>query len=283
MSELGGPLFHLENEGPEESALRATDYCRGPWSLETLHGGPVVGLLARAAERAANSMAANAGSPLQCSRLTVEMHQSVPLDLLTTRARVVKPGRRTVVIDSEILHGNTRVARASSQWLLHDPNATPHRGGPTPPPRPATSNDPRAQSDFAYPDPGYNCDTSELRYARGSHETEGPGTTWLRLASPLVADEDMSPFVMAATVSDLVAATGWEPSVNGNSNINPDVSLHMSRYPVGAWLCIDAEARHGGGGTATMTADLFDDHGWFGGVFESLVEVPMDPDAANPG
>ena len=275
----GGPLFIPQQADAQPATaspnqvgrwFAATDYCRGPWNPLTLHGGPVVGLLAHAAE---SLIAPDAG--LACTRLTVEMFAPVPLALLSVEARIIKPGRRTMVIDSTIAHGGVVIARASSLWARSE--GTPAPSGDAPRwPRPDTNNEPRAGNEFDYPDPGFNCDTCDLRYVQGSHEMPGSGVSWIRLNSPLVDGEVTSPLAMAATVSDLAAAAGWEPAPNGNHYINPDVTLQLARMPIGRWIAIEAQVEHGATGTALLTSRLFDDVGAFGRVLQSLVEAPID-------
>ena len=277
----GGALFALTSSGTpaseSASALASTvvptAYCRGPWSLETLHGGPVVGLLGWACEQVAPPS-------LLCSRLTVEMLRAVPLAELSVTARLVKPGRRTVVVDATIGHQGDLVARASSMWLTNQTPESPSQIGLAgPPPRPTEPAQPREQTDFDYPLPGFNCDTSELRYVSGSHEQEGPGTTWLRLLSPLIEGRPNSPFVMAATIADLAAAAGWERAPDGGNYINPDVTLQLHRAPIGPWLALDAQAEQTGNGVALMSAIVFDDHGPVGRILQSLVVNPVQLDA----
>ncbi|MDA3040008.1 MAG: thioesterase family protein [Actinomycetota bacterium] len=253
-------------EGPE--TFRPTDFTRGPWSPDSLHGGPVVGLLARTVERAA----AATGSALLCSRLTVEMLRPVPLDVLTTQAVVVKPGRRAAVVDGTLAHEGRVVARASSLWIVFDPAGAAITGSV--PSRPPTPAEPRRAGTIDYPAPGFNCDTCDLRYVSGSHETSGPGVSWINLHSALVEGEQNSPFVAVATVSDLAAAAGWEETAEGGRYINPDITVQLLRLPQGPWIGLDARVVHAGNGMAMLDADLFDDHGPIGRVLQSLVEAP---------
>ncbi len=246
--------------------VRATDYCRGPWSPDTLHGGPVVGLLAHTVEQAA------ADSPMLCSRLTVEMLRPVPLAILETEAVVVKQGRRATLIDAALRAEGVVVARASSQWIAADLAAAPLGG--TVPERPDTPSDGRSGGEFEYPMPGFNCDAAELRYVVGSHEAPGPGITWIRLESPLIAGRVNTPLVTVATVSDLAAAAGWDESPGGGSYINPDITLQLTRLPRGGWIAVDARVEHGGNRAALLEAVVFDDHGPIGRVLQSLVEAP---------
>lgn len=253
------------------NAFRPTDYTRGPWSPDSLHGGPVVGLLARTLERAVAAGGLQTET-LLCSRLTVEMLRPVPLDVLVADAVVIKPGRRTAVVDASLTHGGRVVARATSQWIAFDPTAAPLAG--CVPARPPTPAEPRLAATIDYPVPGFNCDTCDLRYVSGSHETSGPGVSWINLHSSLVEGEDNTPFVRVATVSDLVAAAGWEETPDGGSYINPDITLQLLRLPRGTWIGVDARVVHGGNQAAMLQADVFDDHGPIGRVVQSLVEAP---------
>lgn len=284
-AEFGGALFTREDGAPGQDRYRATEYCRGPWSPDTLHGGPVVGLLAFGAENVATT---EAGGARRCTRLTVEIHQPVPLDVLALETRVVKPGRRSMVIDSTIRHAGQTVARATSHWVdgSDEPTPTPSATPPsrtglprtglsrTGPSRTGEAERPRDSGLFDYPSPGFNCDTAELRYVSGSHEESGPGVSWVRLVSPLIDGADNSPFVMAATVSDLAAAAGWETAPSGNNYINPDLTLSLARLPIGPWLGLDAHVVHGGAGAAMLTCHVFDDHGQIGHITQSMVEIP---------
>lgn len=257
------------------SAFRATDYCRGPWGPDSLHGGPVVGLLARSVEQAVRAgieQTAQAGHELFCARLTVDILGPVPLGVLVSEATVVKPGRRAVVADGRLLCNGVVVARASSQWIAQDPAAEPNAQAV--PPFPESVADPRRNGDFDYPVPGFNCDAAELRYVVGSHEESGPGTTWIDLRSPLVEDECNSPFVVVATVSDLAAAAGWEDTPDGGNYINPDVTLQLARPARGRWIAVEAKVHHGGNRAAFMESILYDRLGPIGRVLQSLIEAP---------
>lgn len=259
----------------------ATEYCRGPWGTGTLHGGAVAGLLGHVAEQASLDDAGDRS--LACTRLTVEIFRPVPQATLEAAARIVRSGRRSQVIDVTIAVDGVLHARASTQWAALGVSPRPASGleevdsAPVlaPPPRPTFASDPRAGSEFDYPEPGFNCDTCELRYVKGSHETAGPGITWMRLISPVVASAENSPFVTAAALSDLAAAAGWEPSPMGASFINPDLTLQLARLPIGEWVAIESHVEHGTASTAALSAQLFDDTGPFGRVLQTLVESPI--------
>jgi acyl-coenzyme A thioesterase PaaI-like protein len=260
-------LFTLERTGPGRARLTPSDYCRGPWDHGTLHGGPVGGIAGWGTEHLIEPR-----SDLLCTRLTVDLLSAVPLAPLDVEATLIKGGRRSQVVDVSITADDRIVARASSQWVRPGPGS-PVGDGP-PPPRPDQIADPGA-SDFDYPRPGFNCDASELRFVEGSTEDPGPATIWVRLTSPLIAGEATSPFVRAATVADLTAAAGWDRSPSGTSYINPDLTLELTRYPVGPWVAIVASNRRAGHGAGYNHGVLYDDDGSFGLVIQSLVETDV--------
>lgn len=260
-----GPLFEVG-----DGFVVPTEHCRGPWDPGALHGGPVCGLAAWAAERAVGG----AESGLLCARLTVEMLSSVPMAPLRLSAEVAKPGRRVQAIDVGIRHDDRLVARAFSQWVRPGAATALPASGPAPPRLPDTADDPDA-GDFDYPRPGFNCDATELRIVSGSTEESGPGVMWHRLRSPVVADEPTSSFVAVATLSDLAAATGWQYAPSGASFINPDVTLQLNRLPDGDWVCLDAAAEAAGNGIGLNHCLVSDRHGPIGHILQTLVESPV--------
>ncbi len=260
-------------EGPFGGpALKASvlpgPYGRGPWDHGLLHGGPVGGLAGWAAEQAVP-----AADGLLCCRLTVELLSGVPaMEPIEVTATVVKPGRRSRAVDVTATSGGRAVMRATSQWVL------PSAGWDTPagpaPARPVGPSDPSLNPEVDYPRPEFNCDAAELRFVSGSTESSGPAVVWARLTSPLMAGQPLTPLVMAATVADLAAAAGWEHEPDQPAFINPDLSLHLNRYPQGPWICIDARNHRSAGAVAFNEATFSDDRGPFGRVLQSLVEAP---------
>ncbi|MCP5024736.1 MAG: thioesterase family protein [Actinomycetia bacterium] len=247
-----------------------TDHSRGPWDHTLLHGGPVCGLLAHVAQAAVGA------DRLMCSRLTVDLLRMVPLQPVTARSRVVKRGNRSRVIDVELDIDGQVVARASSQWVAHHdgpsvPMATPDG---QPPARPAEPTDPGA-SHHEYPRPGFNCDAAELRALVGSTEESGPGCIWARLTTQVVEGQPVTPFTRAATLSDWAAAVGWQHSATGSAFVNPDVTLQLARQPIGPWVAVEARNHQTAHQVGFNEGVLWDDHGQFGRVLQSLVESPI--------
>lgn len=261
----------------EPSGVRATELTRGPWAHQMMHGGAIGGLLGWAVEREQRQL----GISQVCSRLTVEILSGMPMATYEVTATTVKGGKRTALVDAEVREasgetGGRLVARATSQWLT--PTAPPDGDaagdGQSLPPIPDERADPGANPDIDYPRPGFNADAVDFRFVGGSTEEPGPGRTWLRLDHPLMAGEETSPLVRAATLADLGAAVGWDFSPSGGAFINTDVTLQLLRVPAGEWFYFDAAtvvAPQGLAGTHTV---IYDQRGLLGWVLQSQVEAP---------
>ncbi len=249
------------------TTLLPTALCRGPWDHGYLHGGAVCGAIGWALEHA------RPDESLVLARATVEIRSMVPLGPLHTHSAVVKPGRRTQVIEATLATDAGVVVRATSQWVVHRPSEAPPTPHPVPA-RPDRAADPGASADLDYPRPGFNCDAVELRPLLGTTETAGPGVTWVRLRTPVVEGEPTSGLLSVMTLSDLAIAVGWEPSPAGAAFINPDVTLQINRYPVGPWVLMDSRVHASHHGVGFCETVLSDDSGAFGRVLQTLVEAP---------
>jgi acyl-CoA thioesterase len=52
--------------------------------------------------------------------------------------------------------------------------------------------------------------------------------------------------------------------------INPDLTVHLHRQPLGEWVCLDARTVVEPSGVGLATATLFDEHGPLGTSLQSL-------------
>jgi hypothetical protein len=266
------PTALFERDG---DTLVPTSSCRGPWDHGHLHGGAVCGAIGWALERA------GADDGLVMARATVEIRSMVPLRPLRTAATVVKPGRRTRVIEATLSDGASIVARATSQWVAHRPGRPQLAVGDVPA-RPERAAEPGAVDGFDYPRPGFNCDAVELRPLQGTTETAGPGLTWVRLRVPVVQGEPTSGMLAAMALSDIGIAVGWEPSPSGAAFINADVTLQVNRYPAGEWVLMASRVHASDAGVGFCETLLSDDVGPFGRVLQTLVEAPAALAAGMP-
>ncbi len=276
-------LFHAE-----DGTLTPTELVRGPWNHDLQHGGAVSGALGFAVTEECRK--ADDSATFLMARLTVEILRPVPVQPLTYRAETVRHGRRSRVITAELSHGDTLVARASSQWvqlqdLSEDGTArlvSDSRPDAAIPRRPAERTDP-GDAAIGYPRPGFNCDVFELRCLEGSTEDPGPGTIWVRMLPKLVADVVDHPVFPLATLADLGNAVGWDWSPEGHPMVNPDVTLQLFRYPVGQWVCLQSASRVTGAGVGLMETRLWDGEGQFGLTLSTSMESAIPLTIELPG
>jgi hypothetical protein len=255
--------------------LRPTTLTRGPWDHGFLHGGAVCGAVGWALEQA------RPDDDMVLARATVEIRSMVPLGPLRAEGTLVKPGRRTRVIEATLRTDAGVAVRATSPWVVHRPSEAPLVRRPVAQ-RPATVADPGAVDGVDYPRPGFNCDAVELRPLKGTTEDPGPGLIWARLRQPVVEGEPTSTLLSALTLSDLGIAVGWEHSPTGAAFINPDVTVQLNRYPVGEWVLLASRVHAAPHGVAFCETVLSDDAGLFGRVLQTLVEAPEELTLAIP-
>jgi acyl-coenzyme A thioesterase PaaI-like protein len=251
----------------------AGELARGPWDPQAQHGGAPAAMLMRAFESVDASAAAGPGE-LGISRVTYELLRPVPLGELRISAEVVRPGRRVQLLEGSISTVNgvevvraraLRVARAQVS-AGEDANASPAAG-------------PQAgrPSDFA--DPGHRTfpgDAMEIRFVAGKFYEPGPATAWFRLRVPLVADEEPTGLQRLAAAADFPNGIATELSWDQWLFINPDLSIHIEREPVGEWICLDARMRVPDGGVGQSEAVLYDRSGRVGRSLQSLFIAPRN-------
>jgi Thioesterase-like superfamily len=256
---------------PDGTRLIPTRLARGPWHVDTQHGGPVQGLLARAIEQHP------AAKPMQIVRFTCDLWRAAPFAPVTLRVRTLREGKSAEWLEAELCAGDQVAARASALRLrVEDVTApadrVPCATGALEDASPAVrwlgaSDEGQGPSDFV--------NSIELRPVDGFVRP----AAWLRLRVPLVAGEPNSAFVSAATLSDMVYSLPIVRAVQRGAQfapqpfvaINVDSSLQLHRTPVGEWIGFDAEVCYGPDGAGLGRATLADTEGALGFAQQSLL------------
>jgi hypothetical protein len=236
-----------------------TDLARGPWDPNALHGGPSAAMLARAVEPLL--------APLQPTRLTVELLRPVPVAPLRVTAQLRRDGRKIRLAEARIEHDGATVATAVALAIRTQPMVVPEQpigrpDGPEEGVEPDRSLDPYE----AFHNKGV-----EHRFVRGVFGEPGPATDWIRLRLPLVPDEEPSPLQRVAAAADFGNGISGLDLMNELLFINPDLTIHLSRLPVGEWVCLDARSRYEPGGIGIAASDLYDEVGPIGRSIQSLL------------
>jgi hypothetical protein len=261
-----------ESAGPTGGATAiATELSRGPWDPRHCHGGPVAALLARAVERV------DAGGDVawQLARVTVELTRPVPVQVpLTLTTRVERPGRRVSLVGVVLLADDVEVARARGLRIRATPFALPDV---------VVRPDDAMAADVAHSrlerphfglsdgaDVSFATHACEHRFAAGRFEDPGPVDVWIRITVPVVAGEEPTGAQRACAAADfgngVSAVLPWDRYLF----INPDLTVHLARTPVGEWIGLRAVTHLGDAGAGVAESALHDEHGVIGRAVQSL-------------
>jgi hypothetical protein len=243
--------------------VRATELTRGPWDPGAQHGGAPAALLGRAIERT------DPGADMRVARVTMELLRPLPIGDLRVETELVRPGRRVQLVAARLYAGDTLAVQALALRIRRAAGVSPAVVSADPPPAPLPGADQRAALRFGE-GPSFPDDGCELRFAHGDYRDPGPAVTWIRLAVPVVAGETPSGLQRVLAASDfgngVSAVLDWSTQVF----INPDLTVHLERDPVGEWICLDAETTIGADGTGQAASTLYDEQGRIGRAVQAL-------------
>jgi len=244
-----------------------------------MHGGPVCGVLAQAIEECESPVA------MRVARMTVEMTRAVPLVPLSVRAEVTRAGRRVQQIDARIEAGGRVLARATALRLrigADDGETAIPLPDPVPERRLESAPDPDARA-FG---PGLLAGfLRAVDFQRSRVPRHGQsGLAWARLRVPLVEGEVETPFVRLATLCDFASGAGNALDFRRSTSINPDLSLHVLREPLGEWIGLEARTGVEADGIGQSHAVLFDERGAVAHALASLLieRRPGFPNGGSP-
>jgi hypothetical protein len=247
---------------PDGDTFVPTELTRGPWDPRTQHGGPPAALLGRQIEHAA------AQGDLLLTRLTVELFRPVPIAPLQVTADVVRAGRSVTSVDGWIRSGGKDIARGQGLLIRTTDLEVPQPVADPPPPPGPQEGEPR---DFFPTGQSIGYHTAmEYRFIDGGFVELGPSTVWMRMRVPLVAGEAPSPWQRVLCAADSGNGVSAELDFQEFIFINPDLSVHLHRVPLGEWVCLDARTVVEPSGVGLATSMIFDEHGPLGHGLQSL-------------
>jgi hypothetical protein len=242
---------------------------RGPWDANALHGGAPSALFAWACERH------DAGPAGFIARLTVELMRPVPLAPLRLTVRTIRPGRKVHWLEASLFDERDREMTRATVLRLHsddvDTTGSVHPPVELPPP-PGAAYDPTFP--IAERAVGY-WTANEGRVVRGSFSEPGPAVAWFRLLCPVVAGEEVSPFMRVAACADFGSGVGNAVRFTRAAAINAEVTVHVHRHPIGEWICLDSGSWTQPHGVGLAETRLFDECGVIGRASQSLLVEPV--------
>jgi hypothetical protein len=257
-------VFRKEGDSfvPTEDAL-------SPWGSDRLHGGPVLGLLARACESAIPD------PDFVLARLTADLFRAPPAQALAVEHAVLRQSRRLALLSLSLRAQGDEAVRATALLLRRTDEGAPSSqlaGMPTPKGPDGLETTPLMRGfrrEGGSVTPGFHT-MIETRWV-------DERAIWFRLPIALVQAETASSLQCAVAISDFANAVasiaGRARGRRDTTYINGDTTLHLVRRPQGEWFCLAeaSSAEHEGLGVAEMA--LFDHEGHVGRVLQSRLRA----------
>ena len=238
---------------------------RGPWTPDALHGGPVAALLAGAAERLLED--------LHPARVTVELLRPVPVAPLRVQATPIRPGRKVRLVGAEVATDDgTVVATATVLGIRRAEVPAPRAPLPPAPPGPA-AGEPAGRGEVSVQEDydAFHNTGVEHRFVRGAFTERGPATDWIRLRVPVLEGQPPTPLQRVMGAADFGNGISALADFTSLLFINPDLTVHLHRLPVGEWVCLDAATRLEQHGVGLAQGVLWDEEGPLGQSLQSLL------------
>ena len=92
----------------------------------------------------------------------------------------------------------------------------------------------------------------------------------MRLTTPIIAGRETTPLQRIVATGDFSNGVSRALDYNEWVFMNPDLTIHVARYPEGEWVALSAESTYGDLGRGVATGTLWDTRGWLGRSTQSL-------------
>ena len=245
--ETGSPFVELGG------AFVANSRASGPWSPGHCHGGAVAALAVRAVA------GVETRAPMGMARLTIDLLSPVPVGKpILPRIRVDKDGSKLQRLVVELDVEGTTLAIASVLRVRKTGCFSC---------QPMTDSVDEAAAVIRTL--GGFSGQFETVSEQGGIGMVGPGRVWFRMRTPLVEGGPFVPDETAAAIADFTSAIGISRPYQQFEFPSVDLSVGLSRSPLGESIRIDAFNSDGDEGRATCYSTLSDCHGPFGHVVQT--------------
>ncbi len=251
-------IFRIDGERAITSPNAA-----GPWSPDMQHGSAPAGLVTWAAEAMPTPV------PMQIARLTIDLMRPVPLAPLAIETEVLRQGRKIQLCEIRLKANDVLVVRATVLKIrVNAPNDLPAEIADAPIDLPGPEQSRVEPADFSS---SPFVSGMSLRAARGGFAHPGSSAIWYRVDRPLVEGAPISQVTRAVVASDFCNATSVALDFKHWTFLNADLTISLSREPVGDWILLDGDCNIGPDGAGLAMARIGDQRGYFGRAVQSLV------------
>jgi hypothetical protein len=234
----------------------------GPWDPRMQHGSAPAGLAVWAAEAIPTAV------PMRVSRVTVDLMRPVPLKPLTLETEVLREGRKIQLCAVRIRADGVLTVSATVLRMKLTAESLPTDVGGPKVMLPGPDDSPEDPAQFSNSPFVMGL---QLRAARGTFGVRGPGAIWYRVQRPFVEGAAISQAMRAVIAADFCNGTAAALDFRDWRFLNADLTVSMTREPVGEWILLDAESWIGSEGAGLAMAQLADLNGYFGRCVQSLV------------
>jgi hypothetical protein len=244
----------------DAGVFHPTTAAGGHWGASLISGPAVAGIAAYALER-------DFGCPgFLPARFTIDLIKPATQTATVVQTRVVREGRRVRYTECDVRQGDSIVARATVvQYLQSEAPAGEEW---------TSAGTFEAPVQPAGDDLFVGCDTAGWSVMGVEHQNTARKRAYYR-GMDVVAGEPVSPFVRAAVVAEAATNMVINMGTDGIGYINGDLTVTLSRLPVGEFIGVQGDSRTAAAGVATGTATLFDDHGAIGTAIVTALANPQ--------
>lgn len=247
----------------DESTFESTPATAGPWGPQTQHAGPPSALLAGEIERL------HIADGQRLGRVSVDILAPIPVAPITVSTSVVRPGKRTALIEATGMVHDKPVLCVRAWKLARVPGDYPATD-----PAPLLSHDRPEQAHDGGAIPGASLDgylsATQFRFTAGSFAEFGAATAWGRPLADLVLGEELTPWQRVLILTDSSSGVSLAANPRQYPAINSDLHVVLHRDPVGNWVGIDAATHAVPGHGAATYARLSDAAGMVGTCTQTL-------------
>jgi hypothetical protein len=248
------PVFSQDGESWQPHAEAA-----GPF--RGLHGGAVSGLVVGVMEERAR--AEGWGVALTAS---VFILRPAPLETLHVKVEPLRIGGRIAMVESLLFSGDKLIAKATGAFVKTIEVPELARVAQSPAPVDPSTMKPWERT--RGPQHTTFFDALDIR-------DDGNGTKWGRMKRPMLPFD--APFASLFALADngtpyWLSGTEFWPPPWGFPNI--DITVHVSRAPVGAWVGVTPFSDWRAEGMGLTDARLFDEQGVLGRGCQTVVVTP---------
>jgi hypothetical protein len=256
--------------GESQNVYRSTPLANAGWYDEGQHGGAFASLVVGHVETHVPTLA-----EMEVDRLTVEIFRVIPLVDLRIETEIIREGKRIQSVEARVYDPEGVLLSVATVQRLRVADL----------PLPADAAPPRLelpQPDEIQGEVGdawgvgesgktmFHRNAMEVREVYGGFAEKGPGAVWMRLTTPIVAGRETTPLQRAVATGDFSNGVSRALDYTEWVFMNPDLTIHVARYPRGEWVALAAESSYGDLGRGVATGTLWDGDGWVGRSTQSL-------------